>query len=202
MSKPIEDPIRIDNFVEKARELDWVENKRLDSLKQFYSCIESLAISEIKYYYNRRKNSRKVSGITRFFSWLFGSIGLIIPLIGGALGDDGNWLLPWGYVSIAVSGSLIAANSIFAGTIAHHRYTSAQLKLEKILTKAHIKWNHIISRLSDDSNQMKIDNAFDHMIHFISGFYSILDDETTTWGNDVQEALDNFAKQLPAQNSE
>src|SRR4051812_24180945 len=131
----VEHPRRLDMFVASLRDCDWNESgNRLAAMERLFEGLVALTAAEVSYYYRSRRARRRVSFIFRWIGYLFGSAGIIFPLLTGLLAarQDGTGL---GYVLLAVAAAAFAGNQLFGGTQGHVRYVTAQYVLERLITE-------------------------------------------------------------------
>jgi hypothetical protein len=129
-----EDPKKLDDFKQKLLGLSWEAGKEIASIKGAFEAVDALANSEVLYYYSERRSRSRLSGWLRFFSWLFGTVGILLPLLATAYLPSSAGLMPWGYVALAIAASLLTANALFGASTGHIRFVTAQLSLEKLMT--------------------------------------------------------------------
>jgi hypothetical protein len=179
----------------------------LEALKTLFHELNILVYDDVLYYTRVRNKHRRISAITRFFSWVLGAAGLLVPLIIGANPDLKEYS-GWGYPLLAAAGAILLVNRLFGSTKGHVRYVTAQLALEHLITVFNLRWMSWLS-----SNAGKEPEAIDRIKvfklfnEFIQAAYKIVQDETTVWGIAVMQDLDAVGKQLtgngsPGANSE
>ena len=190
----IDDPERLERFLTATRQLSWDAAAAPESLQQLFLALNELAQAEVRYYYNHRKRQGRVSDVCRFLAWAFGTLGLVAPLLGTALGRAAGEFSAWGYVLLALSASAVAANALFGGTASHIRYVSAQLKLEHLIAAFRVDWFKLRFDLTGEPNRENVHLAFSLVGAFIGEMYRVLDDETALWGRTVQEAVEKYAR--------
>ena len=123
-----EDPRRLREFRNATQGLVWDDGKVVESLTQLFRAVDKLAEAEVSYYYRRRGTRAWISGIARLSAWLFGSIGLLLPLLAVTTNPGFKEWTQYGYVFLAAAASCLAANSLFGGTEGHIRFVSTQRK--------------------------------------------------------------------------
>jgi hypothetical protein len=188
-SKEIEDTNRIASFLKITSEIDW-ESKSPDGWKLVFDKCTDLVKGEIDYYYKSRKRSRRVSFWFRFFGLIFGTAGLLAPLLETTGLGCLKGAAPFGYLFLAISASFFAANSLFGGTSGHTRYVVTQLNLEKTLTLMVVQWSKLVSKNSTD--EVKADFIHEKM----NDVYSIIMEETDVWGKALAQAVDTYEKKV------
>ncbi len=198
---PVEDPVRITRFTAAISQLDWVPTNYKASLDVLFRELGDLTHAEIRYYYSRRTSSRVLSRVCRFLAWALGSFGLLIPLIYPVLGTEApKTFLSWGYIAFGLAGSVLIADSVFAGTQANQRYVKAQLELEQLYTVFSLEWQALLVKL--DSS--KVDTALaliDRAVNYSKAFHSSMGNETSQWQKAMNDAIDELrGKMNPGKN--
>ncbi|MBV9880018.1 MAG: SLATT domain-containing protein, partial [Gemmatirosa sp.] len=180
-------PTWIETFVSRTAHVSWEPQARRQSLDQMFAAAEELAIAEIRYYHVRRGWWRWLSGAARFLAWIFGSIGLVMPLLaaargtassGGASGASGG-LAAWGYVMLAIAGAFIAANALFGGTSNHTRYMIAQLALERLVMAKRVEWQRLRAGFGEPVSEAQLAEALTLVETFGSGVYAAISEESS-----------------------
>jgi hypothetical protein len=195
----IEDPDRLRRFLSHLENADW-RGSSFASLEKVYSALNDLVYHEVLFYYKARKKQRAFSILTRGLSVLFGTVGVMVPLLAAADPELFRSVAPYGYPLLVAAASLLAVNRMFGATGGHIRYVTAQLELERIITKFRLKWLEWLSRdTMTPGNPATVDQAFKLMNEFIDDAYCVIQDETTVWGKSVSEALREYEGRLPKQ---
>jgi hypothetical protein len=187
----VEGPERIAAFLAGTKSLDWSRPNVEASLDVVFVALDQLVQAEIRYYYGKRKRRRNMSIVLRGLAWLTGSLGLLAPLLAGALGGE-NSVDRWGYVLLAIAASFIAANSLFSGTSGHIRYVTAQLGLERLIISFRIEWYQTKSLWPDEQTDETIKSGFGLMLGFAKDAHGTMSEETKAWGTALEQALANF----------
>jgi len=190
-----EHPNKIQVFRETLGELRWDKTNSIESFSTLFQAVDCLAEAEVRYYYRRRGTRAWISGVARFSGWLFGSIGLLLPLLAATTNPEFKEMSQFGYVFLAASGSCLSANALFGGTEGHIRFMSTQLELEKLITQARIKWCSYISSVSlEDSSSNE--EGFKLIMAYANDLHTITITETGRWGEAVQKELDTFQRKV------
>ena len=198
-SPRIEDPERLRRFLSQLENADW-RGSSTASLEKVFSALNDLVFHEVLFYYKARKKQRSFSVITRGLSILLGTIGVMVPLLAAADPDAFKSVAPYGYPLLVAAGSLLAVNRMFGATGGHIRYVTAQLELERIITKFRLKWLEWLSRdTMTPDNPATAAQAFILMNEFVDDAYQVIQEETVVWGRSVSEALRDYENKLPKQ---
>lgn len=192
-----EKPDRLSQFLSATVDLDWAPENALASFTCLFGALNKLAEAEVRYYYNRRSRWRWLSLAPRLLGWGFGTVGALIPLLASTNPDVFKGLTPWGYVCLALAASLFAANSLFGGSSGHIRFVTAQLELERLLTRFRLRWYFFIASLrgappSDD----EIEKALEITSKFVEDFYQIILVETGSWAQTVMAEFERYRLSL------
>jgi hypothetical protein len=202
-TKVPENPDRIRAFRETLAQL---RQKQFDvtTLDRIFHAIDDLAEAEVRYYWRRRGTRAFVSGLTRIVAWLFGSIGLLIPLLASVeptiFGFKLPWdksVLAWGYIALGIAASSLAANALFGGTSGHVRFVQTQLKLEKLIADNHIEWFRLKAALdATPLDEATIAKAFELLRDYAAKLYEATLGETANWGETVTAELARFEQSI------
>lgn len=189
-----EDPRRIQAFRTSIDELIWDQEHVIESLSNLFRAVDELAEAEVSYYYRRRGTRAWISGLSRFGAWVFGSIGLLLPLLAATATPDFKTAAQYGYVFLAAAASCLGANSLFGGTKGHIRFVSTQLELEKLITSARISWcKYLASQSSEDKD---ITSGFSLIMTYATDLHTTTISETGRWGETVLKELAKYQKQF------
>lgn len=183
--------MRISNFLDRTRSLGWSRAEIANSLNAVVFELDELAQAEVRYYFRQRKYRARSSFWLRLAAWIFGTLGLLAPLAGGAMGRP--TLEKWGYVLLAVSASAIAANTLFSSTSEHIRYTTTQLALERLIITFRVDWFQMRALRGTFETDEAIEAAFALMLRFVDAVSKTILDETNAWGSTLEEAIETFA---------
>ena len=189
-----EDPRRLHAFRNATQGLVWDDGNVVESLTQLFRAVDKLAEAEVSYYYRRRGTRAWISGIARLSAWLFGSIGLLLPLLAITTNPEFKEWTQYGYVFLAAAASCLAANSLFGGTEGHIRFVSTQLELEKMITKARISWCQYLSSQGNDNQDSE--SGFLLIQDYANDLHTITISETGRWGVALLKELAKFQKTI------
>ncbi|MDP3230771.1 MAG: SLATT domain-containing protein [Acidovorax sp.] len=193
----IEDPERLQRFLKALEHADWIGNQPL-ALESTFSALNDLVYHEILFYYGARKKQRIFSQITRGLSIFLGTTGVMIPLLAGADPEFFKPYAPYGYPLLVAAGSLLLVNRMFGATGGHIRYVTAQLELERLLTKFRLAWLEAVTAVRGDKRDLLPDSAFRLMHAFIDDTFRVIQEETNVWGKSISEGLNEYERKLPS----
>ena len=175
-------------------ELSWDPDNVLASLNSLFGAVDDLADAELRYYYRRRRTRALISGFTRLGAWALGSIGLICPLLSATNKPCFEGLAIYGYVFLAMAGSLLAANALFGGTDGHVRFVTTQLEIERIITKARVYWcEYMATQKVGDVDASK---GFEQILTYANELHTSTLAETSRWGETLLRELAKYDKNL------
>jgi hypothetical protein len=195
----VEDPERLRRFLNQLEHVDW-RSSSATALEKVFSALNDLIYHEVMFYYKARKKQRVFSISTRALSVLFGSIGVIIPLLAAADPILFKSMAPYGYPLLVAAAAMLAVNRMFGATGGHIRYVTAQLELERIITKFRLKWLEWLSRdTMTVENRATPTQAFALLNEFVDDAYRVIQEETIVWGKSVSEAIREYENRLPKQ---
>lgn len=192
----VEDPERLRRFLAELENADW-RGSSYTALQKVFAALNDLVYHEVLFYYKARKRQRSFSILTRGAAVLLGSVGVMIPLLAAADPVFFRSVAPYGYPFLVGAAAMIAVNRMFGATGGHIRYVTAQLELERIITKFRLRWLEWLSRDSMSGNPATNEQAFTLLNEFVDDAYKVLQEETTVWGKSVSEALRDYENRLP-----
>lgn len=194
----IEHPERLREFLLTLEGSDW-RNGSTAAIDHTFTALNELIYHEALFYYRARKKQRLFSVITRGLAILLGTLGIMVPLLSAADPALFKPVAPYGYPLLAASGAVLLINRMFGATGGHIRYVTAQLELERILTKFRLAWFEWKARESIASEPGATHpEAFQLMNHFVDESYRVIQEETNAWGKSVSEALRDYENRFPA----
>ncbi|WP_153133329.1 SLATT domain-containing protein [Dechloromonas hortensis] len=191
-----EDPRRLQAFKARIQVLDWGAQDVVNSLSVLFNAVDDLAEAEVQYYYRRRGTRAWISGLARFAAWLFGSVGLLLPLLAGADSALFKGWSQYGYSFLAAAASCLAANSLFGGTDGHIRFVSTQLNLEKLVTASRVRWCQYLSE--PHTTQEEIDKGFNIVLTYATELHTTTIVETGRWGEGLLAELAKYRQLIEA----
>lgn len=196
-SPRVEDPARLQRFLNALDGADW-RNAEKKSLEATFAALNELVHHELVFYYKARKQQRLFSILTRGTAVLLGTVGVMIPLLAGANPQVFGLAQPYGYPLLVAAGAVLLVNRMFGATGGHIRYVTAQLELERIVTKFRLAWLKLLAKdASCSRTPLTADDAFLLMNAFVDDAYRVIQEETSVWGKSVSEALREYERTLP-----
>lgn len=184
--KKVENPKRLKKFIKNTADLDW--NSRDESLLKLYVEINSLLHAEIDYYYKKRKSNKHQTKVILFLIFIFTTTGILCPLIGSTLEfiQYKESLSYWGYVFFALAGALFTFDKLFYISSGYIKFATTQLMLEKEMNSFRFAWNQLLA-----NKELNTDLYFNVIFAFSNSYYSIIDKETTLWGEELRKAMED-----------
>lgn len=197
-SQRVEDPDRLRRFLGELNSVDWQSNQQ-GALTGTFNALNDLIHHEVQFYYRARKKQRRFSILTRGAAIGLASVGVMIPLLAGADTKLFGAAAPYGYPMLVAAGAVLAVNRMFGATGGHIRYVTAQLELERIITKFRLAWLAYVARQPvHPTGASTAPEAFNLMNDFVDQAYRVIQLETEVWGKSVSEALQEQQAQLPS----
>lgn len=194
----VEDPDRLRRFLDELTSADWQSQKQ-SALTKTFNALNELIHHEVQFYYRARKKQRIFSILTRGTAILFGTVGVMIPLLAGADAKLFGAAAPYGYPFLVAAGAVLAINRMFGATGGHIRYVTAQLELERIITKFRLAWLAYLANCADNTfTASKTQDPFNLMNDFVDQAYHVIQEETVVWGKSVTEALQEQQTRFPS----
>jgi hypothetical protein len=192
-----EDPRRIQAFRKKLEGLQWDQQNLDGSIQALFEAVDDLAEAEVRYYYRRRGTRALISGVTRFFAWLLGSVGLLLPLVAATSAPMFAGWGQYGYAFLAAAACCLGANSLFGGTQGHIRFVSTQLELEKLIAASRIGWCEYLATKKPNNNHQK---GFELIFAYTQALHLVTISETSRWGETLLAELAKFRNTLKSSN--
>lgn len=195
-------PDRLGSFWANLKGVDWQGN-RSEAPDAVAEAIVQLFLYEIEYYYKLRMRRSAVAMVTRALAFVFGTAGLLAPLIVATLPEP-----PWprasqfGYIMLAAAAASIAANQLFGATSGHIQFVMAQYKLEQLLHEFAVGWQAWREEAQrtppdDEKAQAKLTaKAFAMFRDVAKRAYRIIDRDTAAWAAAVVSAESQFARRV------
>ncbi len=181
-------------FREQTAGLTWEPAALAASLGVLFGAVDDLAEKEARYYYRRRGTRAWLSGVTRTCAWLFGSMGLLLPLLASTDGALFRAWGPYGYAFLALAASALAANALFGGSEGHVRFVATQLELEKLITASRIAWCEHLAGLNNSGNMTpeEREQGFALILGYATKLHETAISETGRWGEALIAELAQF----------
>ncbi|MFD0763269.1 SLATT domain-containing protein [Mucilaginibacter lutimaris] len=180
----IDDPVRLKNFLTATLSLDWSAPK--EASNKLFEEINHLFHAEIEYYYWKRKRKKTGSAWVKALIWIFTTLGFLCPLIKPIY--DWDKLAPLGYIFFGISTAMFLFDRLFNISSGHIRLVTTQLMLEKELTTYRVAWNELLARSAEPVAFFELSNTL------VKEFYSIIDKETASWGDEIKKAMEEASK--------
>lgn len=194
-----EDPRRIHAFRARLEGLAWDKQSTVGSLSTLFAAVDDLAEAEVRYYYRRRGTRAWISGVTRTGAWLFGTVGLLLPLLAGTAAPMFRDWGQYGYAFLAAAASCLAANSLFGGTEGHIRFVSTQLELERLITEFRIRWCKYLAGSHETDDDLA--EGFAIVLAYADALHKSTIAETGRWGETILAELAKFQERIEAKGS-
>lgn len=190
-----ENPRRVRRFREEVQNLKWEQSNTANSLFKLFDAVDVLAETEVGYYYRRRGTRACLSGLFRLLAWIFGTVGVVLPLFAAARGIAIESWGPWGYLFLALGGSFLGANSLFGGTSGHVRFVSTQLELERLITTSRVSWCDYSAHVDlENISEEDIKRGFALIQTYAEKLYEKTLSATMFWGKTLMEELKKYQK--------
>lgn len=189
-SAPVEDPGRVTRFLGTLGALDWSPEASPAAADALYRAITGLFEAEIRYYYRARTVRRRAAFAARAGAYVFGTVGLLCPLLATAV-PAWQGLTAFGYLFFAAAAACLGGNELFGGTRGHVRAVGTQYRLEALLNSFAVEWQRWRAsyQLAQSSERgALLGTGFDLLNGLMSRVYAAMDEETKDWGHGVVDA--------------
>jgi len=198
--KPAEHPEKIALFIARLSKLEWQGEARMASLQTLNSEVLAIAYAEVEYYYSRRVSARNTSQNLRFLAWLTATFGIMIPLaapvLASSLYTTEASLLQYGFIAFAITGAVLVADNLFAGTQAFIRNTNTQLGIERLIMLHVIDFQTRLNKFATEGTQQSLSEAVEAVFTFADNFLSLMATETNNWQQDVRSGINELKQQV------
>ncbi|WP_322846520.1 SLATT domain-containing protein [Pseudomonas sp. B33.4] len=171
------------------------------SLKRIVEEMNTLIHNNVDYYARVGKRHSSRATITRWTAIVFGTIGVLAPLLGG-INDCFKGLVGWGYPALAIAGAAMLADRSFGYTRGHIRYVIARLELKHLMTNFQVQWSLWLANNPQEQLQPHQLKEVEALLQtFVDRAHEIVMAETAVWGIAVVEDMQEL-KNLIGQNSQ
>ena len=196
-----DEPTRLKEFFHTVNAKEWSDETILENLNKIYIALNKLIQSDVEYYDARRKKQRGLSTFTRGGAFIFGTAGILAPLLQSANPALFNNFAAYGYPLLAIAGAFLVWNRLFGATGGHIRYVIAQFDLGLLITGFRLDWSEWLAhntRLPPEKDQ--INKAFKLFHNFSDQAYQIVQEETKVWGKTISDVLEEYANSIGVKN--
>jgi hypothetical protein len=147
-------------------------------------------------WYNRKKSAKSTwSKIIRFSSIILIGLGGIFPLV-SKIGSFEH-VSDWGYVCIALAGTLLFLDRFFGFSSGWVRYITTEFEIRKQVKDFEMRWKIEMSRLDLCEEQLTCDKMI-QMLTMLKDFSAAIDElirqETNTWATEFQNNISELQK--------
>ncbi|MFJ7313813.1 SLATT domain-containing protein [Pseudomonas sp. NPDC098747] len=170
------------------------------SIKRIFEEMSTLVHGSFDYYASSGKKHSLRATITRWIAIVFGTLGVLAPLLGG-INECLKGLTGWGYPALAIAGAAMLADRTFGYTRGHIRYVIARMELKHLITDFQVQWSlWLASNPQEDLQPSQLAEVETLLQKFINRAHEIVMAETAAWGVAVVEDMQEL-KNLAGQNT-
>jgi hypothetical protein len=171
------------------------------TLQELYNNIVSEAIAQAQWYADKKRPISKASRTIRLCSILLVGLGGLFPLIGAATESNicGYDVTNWGYITIALAGTLIFLDRFFGFSSAWIRYITTEMEIRKQVKEFEMKWrieNYGLDLQNIDPPKAK------ELLKMLMDFSLLIDEmvkqETNNWATEFQTNIAELQKTINA----
>lgn len=190
------EPARLKKFLSAVHGGDWTDEKLVESLNNIFFALNELIQSDIEYYDCRRHTQRWLSISTRVGAFVFGTFGIVAPLLHNATQELKNYA-DYGYLSLAAATACLVFNHLFEATGGHIRYIMVQFDLGRLMVDFQLEWSQWLAKNHGaPPGGDQVEEAFALFRRVSNEAYQIIQAETKVWGKTVSDALAEYEKLL------
>ena len=167
------------------------------TLQELYNTIISEANVKAQWYADKKRPISFASRAIRLWSILLVGLGGLFPLVGAASGSDilGYDVTNWGYIAIAMAGTLILLDRFFGYSSAWVRYLTTEMEIRRQIKEFEMKWN--IENYGLDLQNIDPPKAKE-LLKMLMDFSSFVDEmvkqETQNWATEFQTNIAELQK--------
>ena len=200
-NKRYDEPARLKSFFDTVSVKEWSDEIILENLNKIFIALNNLIQSDVEYYDTRRKTQRQLSTFTRGGAFIFGTVGILAPLLQSANPELFKNFAAYGYPLLAIAAAFLVWNRLFGATGGHIRYVIAQFDLGRLVTGFRLDWSEWLAKNNSlPPDKINIDEAF-KLFHNVSNqAYQIVQEETKVWGKTISGALEEYANSIGVKN--
>lgn len=166
----------------------WDASQADESVQRFYEWSTRTCQELIIWYDDTRRPYKKWSKILRAVSMVIGSIGALCPIMDGANLFGAIKLGNFGYVMLAIAGSIYFCDRHFGISKGWMRFISTQIGLENELRQFVLDWAIAGAENKDTLEKLKM------LRSFVIAINRMLQEETDVWVTEFRANLSELEK--------
>ena len=176
--------------------LDWSDEKKLESLQSVYNYVLNMASEPIEWYKKKKIMVRFFAKLLRGVAIIITTIAALIPMLTDLIKIGGKPLdSVWASIALVIGAALIAADRFFGFSASWMRFVDSEIKIDALLKDFQIDWEMqkaaLKGRIPDDS---QIQEQLRKCRTFLNHVNEILAEESEQWQNDFRNALKQIGK--------
>ncbi len=171
----------------------------MGQLQKTYDSVIGAAKNQATWYNAKKAPISKTSRELRRWSIILVSFGGLFPLLGAASKQNifGVDVTNWGYIAIALAGTLLLLDRYFGFSSAWIRYTTSELEIQKLIKEFEIKW---VMEVGDDDvnalDPLKVKELMKLLLDFSNLIAELVKQETNTWAVEFQNNIAELQKSI------
>ncbi|MFY8037619.1 MAG: SLATT domain-containing protein [Cyclobacteriaceae bacterium] len=168
-------------------------------LQKTYDSVIGGAKIQATWYEDKKKTISKTSRELRRWSIILVSFGGLFPLLGAASKQDifGVDVTNWGYIAIALAGTLLLLDRYFGFSSAWIRYTTTKLEIEKLIKEFEIKWVMEVGDADVNTlDPLKMKELMKSLLDFSNLIAELVKQETNAWAVEFQNNIAELQKSI------
>ncbi len=171
------------------------------NLLQLYDLVIAGAKKQADWYSKAKTPVKRMSRTIRFMSVVLFGLGGLFPILGGILKQPDNMdITSWGYVCIAVAGTLVFLDRFFGYSSGWIRYITAETEIRNQIKEFEMRWR--IETCGLDLTAMPCDPRGKEIMKLLADFSTLIDElvkqETKTWAAEFQSNITELQKTINA----
>jgi hypothetical protein len=171
----------------------------MKTLQATYEAVIKEAREQANWYSKKKGPISTTSRWIRQFAIILVSLGGIFPLVGAATEQDiyGINVTNWGYIAIALAGTLVLVDRFFGYSSAWIRYITAELEIRKQIKEFEMKWKMETCDLDLVTvDCLKGRELMKILIDFSSLIDELVKQETNSWATEFQSNIAELQKTI------
>ncbi|MES2679069.1 MAG: SLATT domain-containing protein [Bacteroidota bacterium] len=170
---------------------------------QYNKTIEE-ANGQAKWYADNKKAKQWWSKVIRSGSIVLVGLGGIFPLIGNSLDNQHN-ISNWGFICIALAGTLLFLDKFFGFSSGWIRYVLTEMDIRKQAKEFELRWQVEVARLGNCGPDINCDKYIE-LLNLLKDFSTQIDtlvkQETALWASEFQTNISDLQKMASAKAEE
>jgi hypothetical protein len=149
----------------------------------------------MRLWYTEKRRPKRIGGqILRISSIFLLGIAALVPVLSELSAGDGEPAIApaWASVALVAAATLVALDRYFGFSTGWTRFMAADLHIGRLRRDFEFDWNELEVASADGTAVKQLQLAH----RFVAAVDRVVADETSTWSNEFQAALDSATNEL------